>query len=406
VKANRFGYVMQAYHGTQRLKFDKQRRRYSRTVIEFRNPRFVFLNTLFSLSEACMFAQMVDKLDAGEIKDIVGYEELYRTVHQALDESHAEGVLKEEILAEPEAFIDRDPDIIQALLDQKQADKKLVLITNSDWTYTKRIMEAGFDPELPEGTTWRDLFDLVIVSARKPSFFDGSNAGFEVVEEEQGLLSPVGIQGLEEGRVYVGGNARMVEELWGFSGEQILYVGDHIYADVQASKSLLRWRTALVLREREGEIRALSGFRAEQAELTSLMLKKEELESTFDRIRMLVRRGEAVSGKGKDPKLEKFIVKLNRIRSELSALDKKIGPYAKAYGELLNPNWGLVLRAGNDKSLLARQVENFADIYMSRVSNFLYSTPYAYLRSKRSTLPHDREDASLSETGVIDLDTL
>ncbi|GBE30126.1 5' nucleotidase family protein [bacterium BMS3Bbin04] len=162
----------------------------------------------------------------------------------------------------------------------------------------------------------------------------------------------------------------------------------------------------MVLRELEGEIRALSGFRAEQAELTSLMLKKEELESTFDRIRMLVRRGEAVSGKGKDPKLEKFIVKLNRIRSELSALDKKIGPYAKAYGELLNPNWGLVLRAGNDKSLLARQVENFADIYMSRVSNFLYSTPYAYLRSKRSTLPHDREDASLSETGVIDLDTL
>ena len=53
------------------------------------------------------------------------------------------------------------------------------------------------------------------------------------------------------------------------------------------------------------------------------------------------------------------------------------------------------MRAGNDKSHLARQVERYADIYTSRVSNFLYETPFAYLRAPRGTLPHD--DAPLVE---------
>jgi hypothetical protein len=48
------------------------------------------------------------------------------------------------------------------------------------------------------------------------------------------------------------------------------------------------------------------------------------------------------------------------------------------------------MRAGNDKSLFARQVERYADAYMSRVSNLRYETPYAYMRAARGSLPHDR----------------
>lgn len=47
------------------------------------------------------------------------------------------------------------------------------------------------------------------------------------------------------------------------------------------------------------------------------------------------------------------------------------------------------MRAGNDKSLFARQVEKYADIYTSRVANLVYETPYAYLRAARGSLPHD-----------------
>jgi hypothetical protein len=56
---------------------------------------------------------------------------------------------------------------------------------------------------------------------------------------------------------------------------------------------------------------------------------------------------------------------------------------------MTNARWGLLTRAGNDKSHLTRQIERYADIYTSRVSNFLHATPYAYFRSPRGSLPHD-----------------
>ena len=74
---------------------------------------------------------------------------------------------------------------------------------------------------------------------------------------------------------------------------------------------------------------------------------------------------------------------------ESQELDARIAPLAKASGEMGNPTWGPLMRAGNDKSLFARQVERYADVYTSRVSNFLPQTPFAYLRAARGSLPHD-----------------
>ena len=52
VKANRFGFVKKALHGTPALDFEEQREAYARTIVDLAEPRWVFLNTLFSLSEA------------------------------------------------------------------------------------------------------------------------------------------------------------------------------------------------------------------------------------------------------------------------------------------------------------------------------------------------------------------
>ncbi|MGZ5384528.1 MAG: 5'-nucleotidase domain-containing protein, partial [Acidimicrobiia bacterium] len=57
---------------------------------------------------------------------------------------------------------------------------------------------------------------------------------------------------------------------------------------------------------------------------------------------------------------------------------------------LSNDRWGMLMRAGADKSLFARQVERYADVYTSRVSNLLYATPNGFLRAFRSPLPHDQ----------------
>ena len=140
------------------------------------------------------------------------------------DAMRLSGELKADIMANPDEFIDLDPELPQTLLDLKYAGKKLIVITNSEWFYTQAMMTYCFDCFL-DGRGWRSLFDLVIVAARKP--------------------------------------------------------------------------------------------------------------------------------------------------------------------ELNNTRWGLLLRTGNDKSHLARQIEKHADIYTSRVSNLGHSTPFVYFRSPRGSLPHD-----------------
>lgn len=388
LKANRFGFVKRATHGTHILNFDEQRKEYSRVIIDLAEKRWVFLNTLFSLSEGCMFAQLVDLLDERKLPAVIGYLELYHKVRQMIDDAHMEGRLKAEIIANPDRFVIKEPEAALALLDQHYAGKKLMLITNSEWTYTAPMMSYAFDPYLPKGMTWRDLFDVIIVSARKPAFFTTDSPFFEVMTDT-GYLRPMTSRVLKSGTVYLGGSARAVETHLGLSGDEILYVGDHMFGDVQVTKDVLRWRTALVLRELEDEVVAVASFREQEEKLALLMTDKEELETQMSQLRVQMQRIKEKYGPADRAKPDELQLEYDRLRAEHAKLDQAIAPIAKAAGELYNPSWGLLMRAGNDKSKLAYRVERYADIYTSRVSNFLYATPYIYLRSPRGSLPHD-----------------
>jgi hypothetical protein len=227
----------------------------------------------------------------------------------------------------------------------------------------------------------------VVVDARKPSFFTDSYPILELVDE-QGLLRPTTGK-LRSGGVYFGGNARLIEAHLGVPGEDILYIGDHVYADVHVTKDLLRWRTALVVRELEDEIANAQSFRAKQAELNGLMQHKTALEQQYSQLRLLLSRQEHGYAPGPDQPIGVVRARMAEIRSELAELDQRVGELARQSSELGNKRWGPILRAGNDKSRMARQLERYADIYTSRVSNLAYYTPYGYLRPPAGTLPHD-----------------
>ncbi len=388
VKATRFGYIIRAHHGTRPLSFDEQRAAYSTTFVDLSEPRWKFMNTLFSLSEANLFAQLVDLLDAGRLPERLGYSELHGILLGALDEAHNLSELKSLIMTDPDRFVELDPDLPLALLDQKMAGKKLLLITNSDWPYTRSMMSYAFDRWLPSGRGWRDLFDLIIVEARKPGFFSGRQASYRVTDEEQGLLRPH--RGtLESGTVYVGGDAQLVESSLSVSGAEILYLGDHLFGDVHVSKEILRWRTGLILREMESEVQAQEKGRDTEERLTRLMAHKVELDAGLAQLRLDRQRAQQRYGPRPREAPDELEASIRRVNDESQALDAEIAPLARAAGEMGNPAWGLLMRAGNDKSLFARQVERYADVYTSRVSNFMAQTPFAYLRAARGSLPHD-----------------
>ena len=99
VKANRFGYIKRACHGTELLSFEKQRETYSRVVADLAEPRWVFIDSLFGLSEACLYSQLVDLLDAKRVPEVIGYRDLHALVRGSLDACHMAGTLKAEILS-------------------------------------------------------------------------------------------------------------------------------------------------------------------------------------------------------------------------------------------------------------------------------------------------------------------
>ncbi len=386
VKANRFGFVKRALHGTRPLQYEQLRKVYSRVMVDLAEPRWAFMNTLFSLSEACLFAQLVELLDSEKLPGVMGYEELYRMVRKTIDHAHMEGKLKGEIMKKPERFVVLDQDTPLALLDQKHAGKELMLITNSGWPYTNAMMRYAFDPFLPKGQTWRDLFSLVIVEARKPSFFTQRNSAFEIATEE-GLLRP-SWENLKRGGLYYGADAEKVQRCMGMEGDEILYVGDHIFSDLNVSKNIQRWRTGLILRELEQELESGAAFEKERAQLEALMAQKEGLELELCQLRLQdLRRREGYGPPQMSAQESKS--RAEEIRAQLSAMDEQLSPLAKRSAEQGRTEWGSLMRAGNDKSHLARQIERYADIYMAKVGDFLHHTPYAYLRSSRGSLPHD-----------------
>ncbi|MCP3991007.1 MAG: HAD-IG family 5'-nucleotidase [Actinomycetia bacterium] len=382
VKATRFGYVRRAQHGIRVLPFEEQRKQYRETIVELSEPRFEFMNTMFELSRADLFTQFVAIHDDTPLPGVTSYADLYWQVDDALSETHLTGTLKAEIVADPDRFVDLDPEIVAALVDQRGAGKQLVLITNSDWAYSRQMMAYALDRYCPDNTTWRDLFDLVIVSANKPRFFAHTDPLYHVVDEDRSLLRPH-YGPLESGQVYFGGNARLVEQSLGLRAGLPLYVGDHLFGDVHVTKDVLRWRTALIARELEAEILDAIAFDAKQEQLEVLMHEKVGLERSQAQLRLDRQRGRP------DRDRRDVSEALAAISGRLGALDDQIAPLAQGASELGNSSWGPLMRAGNDKSLFARQVERYADVYTSRASNLRYETPFGYLRAARGSLPHD-----------------
>jgi 5'-nucleotidase len=181
-----------------------------------------------------------------------------------------------------------------------------------------------------------------------------------------------------------------VEASLGLAGADLLYVGDHLFGDVHASKAMLRWRTGLVVRELEHEIEELEAFRPTQARLVELMAAKTELDHALAQLRLKRLRMRHDYGDRADAaEVDRGI---NATIRSIAAVDAEVAPLAQAAGEIGNTAWGPLLRAGNDKSLFARQIERHADLYMSRVSNLMHVTPYGYLRAERGSMPHDVED--------------
>ena len=95
---------------------------------------------------------------------------------------------------------------------------------------------------LKKDKTWEDVFDLVITLADKPLFFERGSRFLEI-DPKTGLMSNHETP-IKEG-FFQGGSSRTLERDLGIAGNDILYLGDHIFGDVVAIKKRCNWRTEI-----------------------------------------------------------------------------------------------------------------------------------------------------------------
>mmetsp|Transcript_89797 Transcript_89797/g.156903 ORF Transcript_89797/g.156903 Transcript_89797/m.156903 type:complete len:95 (-) Transcript_89797:14-298(-) len=81
---------------------------------------------------------------------------------------------------------------------------------------------------------------------------------------------------------------------------------------------------------------------------------------------------------------------MEKLEKTATALNEEFLELVQHDGAAMNKHWGFLSRAGfNDKSHFMRQIEKYADIYTSRVSNLLRYTPQHRFRGSRQDVAHD-----------------
>lgn len=410
LKMDRHKYVKVAFHGFKELSKEDKVATYGSTLIRdsFDEPNYALIDTLFSLAEAYLFAQLVDFSDnnPGLVRAGSDYSRMYKDVRAAVDLCHRDGTLKQKVAKEPERYINEDTSIVPMLKMLKDSGRSVFLVTNSLWDYTDVVMTflcgpGTSDRSSPSGSDWLRYFDVVITGSAKPGFFqDGNRANLFEVEPESGMLlntdngTPMAQVGStfskvplksKDGtcRIFQGGNVGHLHDLLSIgSSSQVLYVGDHIYGDILRSKKALGWRTMLVVPELEREVELLRETRDTRKQLRILRNERDFIENKIQHLKW----SEGVKDNDEEQKLSPELVKLESQREKvrLSHQQGLLECHQK-----FHKVWGQLMKTGYQNSRFAHQVERFACLYTSQVSNLGLYSPDKYYRPSEDFMPHE-----------------
>jgi len=376
LKLNRYTAIRNSFHGLKPLDFKTHQKVYKSTYIDLSKSDYLAIDTSFSYALAHAYSQLVELKDSDPQLKLPDYIQIADDVLDVLDEAHRDGSLKNEVKKNLSHYIIKDENIVRGLEKFRKHGKKIFVLTNSDFTYSKLLLDYAISPFLKEHKSWVDLFEMVITLAQKPKFFydDGK---YLKVNPHDGTMTNLDDK-LGPG-VYQGGGARQFTEDLSLNGDDILYIGDHIYGDILRLKKDCNWRTAMITEELEGEIANNRKAEPIMNEIDLLMRKKEPLEDELTEVMT--------------KKIEKASIvdekRISALQDNITEIDTSISQLIKKQQALYNPNWGQLMRAGNEESYFAYQMERYACVYMSKISDLLELSPRTYFRAPRRPLSHE-----------------
>lgn len=412
LKMDRHKYVKVAYHGFKELSKEDKVGIYGNTLLRdsFDEPDYALIDTLFSLAEAYLFAQLVDFKDKnpGKVPKGVDYSVIYKDVRAAVDLCHRDGTLKQMVAKDPNMYINEDTSIVPMLKMLRDSGRSTFLVTNSLWDYTNIVMNFLCESRTLDGSrkcnfNWLRYFDVVITGSAKPGFFhDGNRANLFEVEHESGMLintdngSPMAqvgssspafsLKGTNKAcRVFQGGSVGHLHKLLSIeSSAQVLYVGDHIYGDILRSKKVLGWRTMLVVPELEREVGLLWELRDNRKRLRLLRNERDLIEDKMHHLKWSLK-FEDISAEEK----QKLSSEYKALESERDQVRFSHQDAQRKCHQMFHETWGQLMKTGYQNSRFAHQVERFACLYTSQVSNLSLYSPDKYYRPSEDYMPHE-----------------
>ena len=336
---------------------------------EERKQRLKPLNDLFSTSEACLLADVVqwfrDKDLPFDPRSVVA------DVLDAITKAHTSGQLHRTVSEDLEHYVEGNGTQLVQLLDSfRKAGKKLMLVSNSPFWFVDKGMSYVC------GEDWRKRFNVVVVSAGKPQFYTGTRP-FREVSTRTGRVKFKPITAFNKSEVYCQGSIGALVRLMGWTksgptqnmsnidGSNIMYIGDSLFADLVDARRLYGWTTGAIIREvsHETSVQASGDWQKAWKILQILTWCGRTCQMTFE-------------------KQTQYSREDTRILDELEGLAARWRSHLDA---LLNPNFGSIFRTSRDNgqtaqpSLFARCLQRHVDFYTSKVENLrLYSTDHRF----------------------------
>eukprot|EP00934_Nitzschia_sp_Nitz4_P005409 Nitzschia sp. Nitz4//scaffold33_size148984//21076//23231//NITZ4_002913-RA/size148984-processed-gene-0.156-mRNA-1//-1//CDS//3329548382//5399//frame0 len=403
LKIDRHRYVRVANHGLTEISSALRKELYSKNfnkVESFTEKSYINMDTLFQFVHAHLFALLVEMKDRSEHDFFKGksYASMYKDIHTCVDLCHRDGHIKDEVARNPEKYVVLDEGMISMLRRFRDFGVKTFLLTNSFWDHTSAVMNFLYhgkkvDMDLQRKNEWIELFDLCIVGSCKPAFMldkylqlyrlnteDGSLLNTDGLYEIDALGENGAQKFLDRGKVFQGGNWQHLHKMLEVdSGDEILYVGDHLYSDVLRSKRTLGWRSLFIMPELEDEIRVFHHKLPMRLKIERLRLLREELLARADELR---------SGLDADsPETKKL---LNEMSHDDGLLKSALAELASRWHAAFHPIWGAMFNAGYQGSRFAFYVENYACLYTSKASNLGLISKQKCFRTAVELVPHDR----------------
>nr|XP_027201154.1 5'-nucleotidase domain-containing protein 3-like [Dermatophagoides pteronyssinus] len=316
------------------------------------NVRMKQLNDLFSVPEMCLLSNVTENF----IQNNIPYypEILYHDVTHAIRSIHPV-IHKMLDLQKIPNYLEKNERLPVFLEHLRKNNKKVFLITNSPFHFVDNGMKYMI------GNDWRSLFDVIVVQARKPSFFKKESRPFRTFNLGSDRMNWNRVSTLDRDKIYMEGTVSGLLKMTGWNSNRVIYFGDQIYSDLADITLNFGWRTGAIIAELEKEIE------------THNSPEFKEAVSALQALQQLV-------DEGNENNVDEAI--LNQLIQQRDALRFE----AKT---LFNPQFGSIFRTHHNPTYFSRRLFRYSDIYMSQLTNLLkYSLKHTFL-PRRGLLPHE-----------------